>query len=60
MLTEMVFQMGLAGVQAFHNTLAAMARGDFDAAADGMLASKWHSQTPKRAEQLAEIMRVGQ
>lgn len=59
-LTEMVFQMGLDGVAAFHNTLAAMERGDFKAAADGMRNSLWAKQTPARAQKLARIMETGE
>lgn len=58
-LVEMVFQMGLAGVRQFKNTLAAMECGDYEAAAIGMRASLWARQTPERAAELAEIMRTG-
>lgn len=58
-LVEMVFQIGLYGVKGFHNTLAAMERGDYAAAAAGMRASQWAKQTPSRAERLAKIMETG-
>lgn len=59
-LIEMVFNMGYSAVMKFVNTRAAMARGDFEAAANGMLASKWARQVHTRANTLAEIMRTGQ
>jgi lysozyme len=59
-LVEMVFQIGLAGVKKFTSTLAAMERGDYAAAAMGMLGSLWARQTPRRAQRLANIMRTGQ
>ncbi|HHT8835097.1 TPA: glycoside hydrolase family protein [Burkholderia cenocepacia] len=43
----------------FVNTLAAMQRGDYGAAADGMLASKWATQVGARATRLANMMRSG-
>ncbi|MCA8331898.1 lysozyme family protein [Burkholderia cepacia] len=43
----------------FVNTLAAMKRGDYAAAADGMLASKWATQVGARAMRLANMMRSG-
>ncbi|WP_175813361.1 glycoside hydrolase family protein [Burkholderia contaminans] len=43
----------------FVNALAAMKRGDYAAAADGMLASKWATQVGARATRLASMMRSG-
>lgn len=58
-VAEMVFQMGIGGVKAFHNTLAALERGDYPAAAAGMRASLWARETPARAERLANIIETG-
>lgn len=58
-LVEMVFQMGLAGVALFKNTLSAMERGEYKAAADGLRRSLWARQTPARANELAQIMERG-
>lgn len=58
-LAEMAYQMGVGGVLGFRKMLAAAERGDFDTAADEMLDSKWHQQTPARAELLSQIMRTG-
>ena len=58
-LISMAYQMGMAGLLKFKNTLAAMQRGDYAGAADGMLASLWARQTPERAKRLAKMMRDG-
>ena len=55
-LTEMVFQMGVGGVGAFHKALAAMQAGDFATASAEMLNSHWAAQTPGRAHRLATMM----
>ena len=43
----------------FVDTLAAMKRGDYAAAADGMLNSLWARQVGARATRLAAMMRSG-
>jgi lysozyme len=58
-LAAMAFQMGVAGLLAFQNTLAAVQRGDYRTAAGGMLASRWASQTPARAKRMADMMENG-
>jgi len=58
-LASMAFQMGVEGLLGFHNTLAAIARGDYGIAAAGMLDSKWAEQTPARAERLAAMIKSG-
>jgi lysozyme len=55
---NMAFNMQ-GGLLTFVNTLAAMKRGDYAAAADGMLASKWAGQVGARAMRLATMMRSG-
>ncbi|KVE27262.1 lysozyme [Burkholderia singularis] len=57
-LMNMAFNMG-GKLLTFVNTLAAMKRGDYAAAADGMLASKWAGQVGARATRLAAMMRSG-
>ena len=37
--------------------LSALQIPNYDIAADEMLDSKWHQETPKRCEELSEIMR---
>jgi lysozyme len=58
-LQAMAFQLGMAGLLAFRDMLAALRRGDHAAAADGMLASLWARQTPARAARMAAMMRAG-
>jgi lysozyme len=56
-LQAMAFQMGISGLLGFKGTLAAIQRGDYTAAAQGMLNSLWARQTPARAGRMAEMMR---
>lgn len=58
-LVEMIFNLGFRGVLGFKRMLAAIAKGDFDTAADEMLDSLWAKQVGQRAEALADIMRRG-
>ena len=64
-LANMVYNLGIGsripptGLLAFRNTLAAVERGDYEAAAEGMKASKWATQVGERAERLVETMRTG-
>jgi lysozyme len=58
-LADMAFNLGITRLGGFVNTLAAMKRGDYEAAADGMLASLWASQVGRRAQRLAKMMREG-
>lgn len=43
----------------FKNTLQAMARGDYEAAANGMSSSAWAKQVGIRATRLIDMMRKG-
>lgn len=58
-LVNMAFNMGLVTLGQFRNTLQAIADGDYEDAARGMLASKWASQVKGRAVELATMMRTG-
>jgi lysozyme len=58
-LAEMAFQLGNAGLLEFRKMFAAIESGDFDKAADEMLDSHWHQQTPGRAITLARMMQHG-
>lgn len=59
-LANMAFQMGVDGLLGFRNTLGMIERGEYDAAANAMLQSKWAQQTPQRAARLAQQMRTGE
>ena len=58
-LISMCYQMGTDGLSQFRGTLGSIAKGDFDAAANGMLDSLWAKQTPGRAKRHADVMRTG-
>jgi lysozyme len=57
-LLNMSFQLGIAGLLSFKNTLLLIRAGDYEAASKGMLQSLWASQTPIRAKRLSEQMRT--
>jgi len=51
--------LGIGGLLEFNNTLAFIGAGDWERAANGMLASKWAKQVGRRAMELSEMMRKG-
>lgn len=57
-LVEMCFQLGWTGCHNFSRMWIALRRGEFKAAADEMLDSKWATQTPARALELSNIIRA--
>ena len=56
---EMVFQMGVTGVSKFKKFLRAANDHDWATAAEEMLDSRWHKQTPERAKELAKLFLRG-
>jgi lysozyme len=58
-LINMAFQMGVAGLLGFKNTLSMVESGRYRDAAKGMLESKWATQTPARANRLSRQMETG-
>lgn len=58
-LYSMGYQLGVAGLAGFKNTLVMISNGNFTGAANGMLSSKWATQTKNRAQRHAEVMRTG-
>lgn len=58
-LVNMCFNLGIGGLLGFKNTLAYIKAGDYEAAAKGMLNSKWATQVGARATRLSEMMRKG-
>lgn len=58
-LVGMAFQMGLAGLLGFKNTLKYIERKQYKEAAGNMLVSKWASQTPGRAARMAKQLETG-
>lgn len=51
--------LGIGGLLEFNNTPAFIAAGDWERAANGMMASKWAKQVGRRAIELSEMMRRG-
>jgi lysozyme len=58
-LVNMSFQMGVEGLMQFQRTLELVKAGKYENAAHALLQSKWATQTPKRAQRMAEQMRSG-
>ena len=59
-LQNMAFQMGIAGLLGFKNTLKFIEAGEYTKAGDNMRKSKWHSQTPARCERLIKQLITGE
>jgi lysozyme len=65
-LLNVCFQIGIGdsakgtGLLGFKNTLAALKRGDYKAAAAGLRASKLYQQTPARTERRAKMIETGE
>jgi lysozyme len=59
-LLNMAFNLGLAGLSEFHDTLTYIADGRYDLAARAMEDSLWYRQVGARAKRLADMMRTGQ
>ena len=58
-LVSMAYQMGVAGLAGFRNTLLHIANCDWYQAETGMLKSRWATQSPARARRHARQMRTG-
>ncbi len=58
-MLNLAFNMGISGLLTFKNTLAAIERGDYATAANGLRASLWAKQVGARAERLATAMETG-
>lgn len=58
-LMNMVFNLGLAGLLGFHNTLTAIQGSHWADAAAGIRASKWYHQVGARAERIARAFETG-
>lgn len=57
-LINMAFQMGVSGLLGFKNTLRLIEQQRYNEAADNALISRWAKQTPKRAKQVTDWMRI--
>lgn len=58
-IQNMAFNLGVAGLLSFKNTLAAVKAGEWAKASAGMLNSKWAKQVGLRAVRLAHMMKHG-
>jgi lysozyme len=59
-LVNMHFNLGGTKLNKFTQTLKAIERGDYEAAANGMRKSLWAKQVGKRATRLAQQMQTGE
>lgn len=58
-VVEMAYQLGINRLSGFVKFRGAIANEDWERARTEMLDSRWHSQTPARAETLADKFRAG-
>lgn len=58
-LINMSFQLGAHGVANFKNSMALLARGEWEAAANELKNSTWYRQTTNRATRVIETFRTG-
>ncbi len=58
-LAAMAFQLGMAGLLGFSNTLKLIEAGRYAEASSAMMQSLWARQTPARAARMARLMKDG-
>lgn len=58
-LISMGYQLGVGNLMKFKKMLDALEKGNYELAYTEALASKWAEQTPKRARQVAMVLRTG-
>lgn len=58
-LVNMAFNLGMERLAGFRDMRKAIAKGDFDKAADAMMDSLWARQVGDRAKRLEKLMRSG-
>ena len=56
-VVNMCYQMGLSGFSFFKKTIYYLETEQYEEAADEMLDSLWHKQTPNRSKELSDIIR---
>ena len=56
-VVNMCYQLGLTGFSMFKKTIYYLETQQYEEAADEMLDSLWHKQTPTRSQELSEIIR---
>ena len=58
-MVDISFNLGQTRLRAFKKALSAMAKGDWRAAADEFMDSRWSGQVGNRAKELTEMIRTG-
>jgi len=56
-IMNMCYQMGLSGFSQFKKTIYYFETEQYEEAADEMLDSLWHKQTPARSQELSDVIR---
>ena len=56
-IMNMCYQMGLSGFSKFKKTIYYLETEQYEEAADEMLDSLWHKQTPARSQELSDTIR---
>ena len=56
-IMNMCYQMGLSGFSQFKKTIYYLETEQYEEAADEMLDSLWHKQTPGRSQELSDVIR---
>ena len=59
-MIDISFNLGQTRLRAFKKSLAAMAEGDWEEAADQFMDSRWSAQVGNRAKELTEMIRTGE
>ena len=58
-MIDLAFNMGGSWYKSWPNTTKALAKGDFEAAAQGLKDSKWYTQVKDRAVKIVDMIRNG-
>lgn len=58
-LIDFLFNVGIGTASKFVNTIAAINRGDWSAAADGLMKSAWFKQVGNRGPEIVALVREG-
>ena len=56
-IMNMCYQMGLSGFSQFKKTIYYLETEQYEEAADEMLDSLWHKQTPSKSQELSDVIR---
>lgn len=56
-LVDLCFNLGTERLLQFRNTLSAWSKGDYEGAAQGLIASKWYTQVGNRGPAVVQMVR---